>query len=300
MRLVFFGTPADAVPALEGLHAAGHEIAFVVTQPDRRRGRGSDASASPVKEAALALGLPVHTPTRAREVVDAVAASGAEVGVVVAFGQLLPPALLETLPSGFVNVHFSLLPRWRGAAPVERAMLAGDTETGVCIMALEPELDTGPVFARASIPIGPHETAGELRARLVQLGTDLLVTTLPQIPTASPEPQHGEPTYADKLTVEEFALDWTRPAAELADIVRAGNPRPGAWTNDHGVRLKIWRARALSACIDEEPGTVFGHTRVTTGEGALELVEVQPEGRRAMDANAWLAGRRAPDPMLGA
>ena len=299
MKLVFFGTPADAVPALEALHAAEHEIALVVTQPDTRRGRGSDESPSPVREAAEALGIPVLTPQKSQEVVDDVAASGAEVGVVVAFGQLLPPALLEAVPHGFVNVHFSLLPRWRGAAPVERAVLAGDRETGVCIMALEAGLDTGPVYARERTPIGSSETAGELRTRLVGLGTDLLVDTLPRVPTARPEPQSGEPTYADKLTVEEFELDWEQSAEDLARVVRAGNPRPGAWTTDHGGRLKVWRVRALSACIDAEPGTVFGHTRVATGEGALELVEVQPEGRRAMDANAWLAGRRAPDPLLG-
>jgi len=299
VKLVFFGTPADAVPALEALHVAGHEIALVVTQPDKRRGRGSDPSPSPVREAAEALELPVLTPQKSREVVDDVAASGAEVGVVVAFGQLLPPALLEAVPHGFVNVHFSLLPRWRGAAPVERAVLAGDRETGVCIMALEAGLDTGPVFARERTPIGSTETAGELRARLVALGTDLLIDTLPRVPTAVPEPQTGEATHADKLTVEEFELDWEQSAEELARVVRAGNPRPGAWTTDHGGRLKVWRVRALSACIDAEPGTVFGHTRVATGEGALELVEVQPEGRRAMDANAWLAGRRAPDPLLG-
>ena len=299
MKLVFFGTPADAVPALEALHAAGHEMALVVTQPDRRRGRGSEPSASPVREAAEALGVPVRTPAKSGEVVDEVAASGADLGVVVAFGQLLPPTLLEAVPHGFVNVHFSLLPRWRGAAPVERAMLAGDRETGVCIMALEAGLDTGPVFARERTAIGGSETAGELRARLVALGSDLLVATLPRIPEVRPEPQMGEPTYADKLTVEEFGLDWEQSAEDLARVVRAGNPRPGAWTTDHGTRLKVWRVRPLSACIDAEPGTVFGHTRVATGEGALELVEVQPEGRRAMDANAWLAGRRAPDPMLG-
>jgi methionyl-tRNA formyltransferase len=166
-------------------------------------------------------------------------------------------------------------------------------------MALEPGLDTGPVFARERTPIGSSETAGELRARLVVLGTDLLVDTLPRVPTAVAEPQVGEATHADKLTVDEFELDWEQSAEDLARIVRAGNPRPGAWTTDHGGRLKVWRVRPLSACIDAEPGTVFGHTRVATGEGALELVEVQPEGRRAMDANAWLAGRRAPDPMLG-
>jgi methionyl-tRNA formyltransferase len=299
VKLVFFGTPDDAVPALRAMHDAGHEVALVVTQPDRRRGRGSDAGPSPVKVAATELDLPVRTPERSKEVVDEVAATGADVGVVVAFGQLLPQALLDAVPHGFVNVHFSLLPRWRGAAPVERAMLAGDTETGVSIMALEAGLDTGPVYARASTSIGAQETAGELRARLVALGTDLLVSTLPVVPTRVPEPQRGEPTYADKLTVDEFALDWEQPADALARVVRAGNPRPGAWTTDHGQRLKLWRVRALSECIDVEPGTVFGHTRVATGAGALELVEVQPEGRRSMDANAWLAGRRAPDVLLG-
>jgi methionyl-tRNA formyltransferase len=299
VRLVFFGTPADAVPSLEALHAAGHDIALVVTQPDKRRGRGSEESASPVREAAEGLGLPVLTPAKSSEVVEQVAASGAELGVVVAFGQLLPPPLLEALPHGFVNVHFSLLPRWRGAAPVERAVLAGDRETGVCIMALEAGLDTGPVYAQERTPIGAQETAGELRTRLVGIGTELLVATLPRVPMVAPEPQRGEPTYADKLSVDEFGLDWEQSAEDLARVVRAGNPRPGARTTDHGGRLKVWRVRPLSACIDAEPGTVFGHTRVATGDGALELVEVQPEGRRAMDANAWLAGRRAPDPMLG-
>jgi methionyl-tRNA formyltransferase len=299
VRLVFFGTPSDAVPSLEALHAEGHDIALVVTQPDRRRGRGSEPSPSPVKAAAEELGLRVLTPERSRDVVDEVATSGADLGVVVAFGQLLPPALLDAIPHGYVNLHFSLLPRWRGAAPVERAMLAGDTETGVCVMALEEGLDTGPVYARVAIPIAGRETAGELRARLVALGAELLVDTLPQVPGSTPVPQAGEPTYADKLTVDEFALDWTCSAEALARIVRAGNPRPGAWTTDHGARLKIWRVRPLSEGIDAEPGTVFGHTRVATGEGALELVEVQPEGRRSMDANAWLAGRRAADPLLG-
>jgi methionyl-tRNA formyltransferase len=299
VRLVFLGTPEAAVPSLRALHAAGHDVALVVTQPDRRRGRGPEPTASPVRVAACELGLPVLTPERAGEIVDVVAGSGAELGVVVAFGQILPPALLDALPHGFVNVHFSLLPRWRGAAPVERAMLAGDAETGVCIMALEAGLDTGPIYARCTTPIGPHETAGELRARLVAQGTDLLLTALPSIPHLVPEPQGGEPTYAEKLTPEEFELDWELPAAELARIVRAGNPRPGAWTSDHGKRLKVWRARALSAGIEQPPGTVFAHTRVATGEGALELVEVQPEGKRVMPANAWLAGRREETPLLG-
>ena len=197
-----------------------------------------------MKTAAAELGVPVRTPERSSEVVDEVAASGVELGVVVAFGQLLPVALLDVVPHGFVNVHFSLLPRWRGAAPVERAMLAGDTETGVCIMALEAGLDTGPVYARATTSIAPDETAGELRARLVALGTALLLATVPDVATGTPDPQVGEPTYAEKLTVEEFKLDWSKPASELARMVRAGNPRPGAWTVDHGRRVKVWRARA--------------------------------------------------------
>jgi len=273
VRLVFFGTPDDAVPALRALHAAGHEVALVVTQPDRRRGRGAVPSASPVKLAAEELGLRVRTPERAREVVEEVTASGAEVGVVVAFGQLLPEALFTAVPLGFVNVHFSLLPRWRGAAPVERAILAGDTETGVCIMQIEKGLDTGDVFGRASTTIGEDETAGELRARLVALGTDLLLETLPKLRTLTPEPQRGEPTHADKLTVDEFELDLSRPPAELVRIVRAANPRPGAWTTVGGKRLKVWRAR-----VGEQ--------------GAFELLEVQPEGRARMSGDAWSHGHR--------
>jgi methionyl-tRNA formyltransferase len=273
MRLVFFGTPLDAVVALRALRDAGHEIVLVVTQPDRRRGRGGRSEPSPVKAAAEELGLAVRTPERAGDITGEVAASGAEVGVVVAFGQLLPEALLRSVPLGFVNVHFSLLPRWRGAAPVERAILAGDAETGVCIMAVEKGLDTGAVFARVSTPIGDDETAGELRARLVALGTDLLVATLPKLVTITPTPQSGTVTSAPKLAVEEFALDFSRPPGELVRLVRAGNPRPGAWTTIDGRRLKVWRARA-------------------DDHGAFELLEVQPEGRARMSGDAWSRGRR--------
>ena len=193
-----------------------------------------------------------------------------------------------------MNVHFSLLPRWRGAAPVERAVLAGDRETGVCIMALEAGLDTGP-----RLRAGAHADRRARRPRAScgpgwsRSAPTSWSATLPSRPDVMPRAaDRASPRYADKLTVEEFELDWEQPADELARFVRAGNPRPGAWTTDHGTRLKVWRVRPLSACIDAEPGTVFGHTRVATGDGALELVEVQPEGRRAMDANAWLAGRR--------
>jgi methionyl-tRNA formyltransferase len=292
MRLVFLGTPADAVPPLEALVEAGHEIAFVVTQPDRRRSRGKGSDPSPVRRAADERGLTVLTPVKAREVVDEVRASGARLGVVVAFGQLLPVPLLEALPLGFVNLHFSLLPRWRGAAPVERAVLAGDAETGVCLMELEAGLDTGPVYASASVSIGEHESAGELRARLVDVGTRLLVDHLPDVGVTEPVPQVGEPTYADKLTVEEFALDPARPAAELDRLVRAGNPRPGAWMHVGGRRVKVWRAHAEPASAGA-PGVIAAGGALVTADGVLALDEVQPEGKRAMSGAAWRAGLRA-------
>ena len=294
MRIAYFGTPADAVPPLHALVAAGHDIAGVVTQPDRRRGRGGSAVPSPVKAAATDLGLPVHTPDRARELVDALHALDLDAGVVVAFGQLLPPAVLATARHGFVNLHFSLLPRWRGAAPVERAMLAGDRETGVCVMAVDEGMDTGAVYARVATPIAPDETAGELGARLVALGTPLLVEVLADLTDRTPEPQVGEPTHAAKLTVDEFRLDWTRPAPELVRQVMAGNPRPGAWTTHDGRRCKVLRA-AVEPDDDGDagtPGTVDADGRVATGAGRLRLIEVQPEGRAAMAATAWLAGRR--------
>jgi methionyl-tRNA formyltransferase len=294
VRIVYLGTPEDSVPPLRALVAAGHDVAMVVTQPDRRRSRGAGTDPSPVRRAADELGLTVRTPVKAREIVDEVRDSGAELGVVVAFGQLLPVSLLEALPLGFVNLHFSLLPRWRGAAPVERAILAGDAKTGVCLMRLEAGLDTGPVFATAEVAIERHDTAGALRARLVAVGTRLLVGDLPAIATASPAPQVGEPTYAEKLTVDEFRLDPTRPAAELERIVRAGNPRPGAWMPVAGKRVKVWQARPRAA-PDEPcaPGIITADGVLCTAGGALALEEVQPEGKRVMPATAWRAGLRA-------
>jgi methionyl-tRNA formyltransferase len=291
VRIVFLGTPADAVPPLTALNAAGHDIAFVVTQPDRRRSRGAGTDPSPVKRAALDLGLDVRTPEKAREVVDDLRASGAELGVVVAFGQLLPVSVLEALPHGFVNLHFSLLPRWRGAAPVERAILAGDRETGVDLMRIEAGLDTGPVFARVRTPIDPRETAGDLHTRLVALGTALLVDNLDAVPSATPQPQTGEATYAGKLDVAEFRLDPARTPAELERIVRAGNPRPGAWFTAHGKRVKVWRAHELPR-VDVVAGAISVHGMLGASGGALALDEVQPEGKRAMDGRDWRKGVR--------
>ena len=294
MRLVYLGTPADAIAPLRALVDAGHDIAFVVTQPDRRRSRGAGTDPSPVRVAAEELGLRVLTPVKAREIVDDVRASGAQLGVVVAFGQLLPVSLLEALPLGFVNVHFSLLPRWRGAAPVERAILAGDAETGVCVMQLEAGLDTGPVYATARTPIGARETAGELRARLVEIGSELLVQQLPGLADATATPQSGEPTYAEKLAVDEFRLDPSRPAVELERIVRAGNPRPGAWFRAGDRRVKVWRAHPEAASGDDAgPGTISASGALVTAAGLLGLDEVQPEGKKVMTGAAWRAGVRS-------
>jgi methionyl-tRNA formyltransferase len=288
MRLAYFGSPPDAVPPLRALVQAGHDLALVVTQPDRRRGRGGATAPSPVKAAATELGLPVRTPEKSREVLDDLRDAAVDLAVVVAFGQLLPRSLLEVVPAGFVNVHFSLLPRWRGAAPVERAILAGDHETGVCLMRIEPSLDTGPLFACARVEIDHRETAGELRARLVDAGTRLLVEHLPSIPTSEPVPQAGEPTYAEKLQIDEFRLDPARDAATLERLVRAGNPRPGAWANLGGQRVKVLRAHR----VERAPalGSVDADAVLGTAAGGLAFDEVQPAGKRPMDAAAWRRG----------
>jgi methionyl-tRNA formyltransferase len=266
-RLVYLGTPQSAVAPLEALHKAGFDIALVVTRPDARRGRGVTMTPSPVKEAAERLGLPVsHS-------VDDVLEAGADLGVVVAYGRLIRRPVLERL--AFVNVHFSLLPRWRGAAPVERAILAGDTETGVCLMALEEGLDTGPVYASEAVAIGVDTTADELRAQLVEVGTAMLIREL-TAGLGEPMPQVGEPTYAAKVEAEELHIDWGRPAVELERLVRVG----GAWTTFRGSRLRILRAG-----VEDD---------------TLAPIEVQPEGKAAMSFTAWRNGARVqPGERLG-
>ena len=231
-RLVFLGTPQASVGPLRALVDAGHDVALVVSQPDKRRGRGGRTSPSPVKQAALELGLPVT------DAVDDALTVGADLGVVVAFGRLIKPKVLAALP--MVNLHFSLLPRWRGAAPVERAILAGDERTGVDLMVVEEGLDTGGVYGRAEVAVGPDETADELRARLAAHGSDLLVTHLAN-GLADPAPQVGAPTYAHKITADDLALDWSGPAVDVHRTVRVG----GAWTTYDGARLKVWRSALL-------------------------------------------------------
>jgi methionyl-tRNA formyltransferase len=276
MKLAFLGTPEVAVPPLRALVADGHNVRLVVTRADKRRGRGGALMASPVKAAAQELGLPVT------DQIDEVMDAGAELGVVVAFGRLIKPHVLDALP--MVNVHFSLLPRWRGAAPLERAILAGDAETGVCLMQLEEGLDTGPVYGCTKLEIGAEETAAELRARLVDAGTELLVDSLRK-GLGRPTPQEGEPTYAEKIDPTEHHIDWTQPAAVVHRVIRAGD----AWTTFRGKRLKVLRAHLSGNGLP--PGALDG-LRAGAGEGAVELVEVQPEGKASMVAADWRNGAR--------
>ncbi len=292
-RLVYLGTPSMAVAPLRALHAAGHDIALVVSRPDARRGRGATRTPSPVKAAALELGLQVT------DQIDDALEVGADLGVVVAYGRIIGRAVLERLP--MINLHFSLLPRWRGAAPVERAIMAGDERTGVGVMAVEEGLDTGGVFAEAEVEIGSDTTATELREELVTVGAELLVGTL-AAGIGSPRPQEGDTTYAEKLTTAELEIDWTRSAIEIHRLIRVG----GAWTTFRGKRFKIWRAELVTgpdhhgevepdgrATIDivPEPGALDAD-RVGTGSGALRLLEVQPDGKARQAASAWRNGAR--------
>ena len=289
-RLVYLGTPDAAVPPLRALVAARFDIALVVTRPDKRRGRGSELSPSPVKVAALSLGLPV-----AHEV-DAVLDVDADLGVVVAYGRLIRRAVLERLP--MVNLHFSLLPRWRGAAPVERALLAGDEITGVCLMQLEEGLDTGPVFATGVVDVAPDATLASLRDELVELGATMLVEQLTD-GLGAPAPQHGDATYAAKIEPAELNIDWARPAVEIDRLVRLG----GAWTTFRGRRLKIVTSTLLvgtdRGAPERAPGMMDGAT-ISTGDGTLLLAQVQPEGKPVMTAEAWRNGARpSADERLG-
>ncbi len=287
-RLAFLGSPAVSAACLRALHGAGHDIRLVVTEADKRRSRGGAPVPTPVKAAALELGLPTSDRLSAILEVDA------ELGVVVAFGRLIKPPVLGHLP--LVNVHFSLLPRWRGAAPVEWAILAGDEKTGVCLMEVEAGLDTGGVYARRAIPIGEGERAEELRERLGSLGASLLVDRLGEGAggLGVPVPQSelgGEVSYAPKLSSKDLRLDFSRPAASLARVARVGR----AWTTFSGARLLVHEARAEPGAVAGEPGTLVedgGALKVATGEGLLLLGEVQQEGRRRQRFEDWARGAR--------
>jgi methionyl-tRNA formyltransferase len=307
MRVVFFGTPGFAVPSLRALLDAGHDVAAVVTQPDRPQGRSRSLLVPPaVKEIALAHRIPVLQPERpvGDLFIETLRRAQADIGVVVAYGHILRPVVLDVPPGGMVNVHASLLPRWRGAAPIQAAILAGDPVTGVSIMEMEAGLDSGPVLLRATTPIGEEETAGELADRLARLGADALLEAVGLLEdgSARPEPQDdAAATFAPKVTREAARLDWMRDAAALARATRAYDPAPGAWAFRDGEPVKLFHGSAVPG--DGEPGTVLaaGDTlRVATGAGALEVREVQPAGKRRMPVAEWTRGRGvAPGTRLG-
>jgi methionyl-tRNA formyltransferase len=295
MRVIFMGTPEFSVPVLDALVAAGHEIACVYCQPPRPAGRGKKPRNTPVHARAEALGLPVRHPVSLKtpEAQAEFAALGAEIAVVVAYGLILPQAILDAPERGCLNIHASLLPRWRGAAPIHRAILSGDAETGVCIMQMEAGLDTGPVLLREALAIGPEETTSDLHDRLSVLGAKLIVAALAQIDDLTPEtqPEDGV-TYAAKIDKAEARIDWTRPAVEIDRQIRGLSPFPGAWTTLGGKRLKLLRARLGSG--DGPAGTVLQGLTVACGSGAVEITEVQAEGRGRQDSDSFLRGTSVP------
>ncbi len=298
MRLVFMGTPDFSVPILRALHAAGHEIAAVYCQPPRPAGRGKKPRPSPVQAAAEALGLAVRHPAslKGAEEQAAFAALQAEAAVVVAYGLILPRPVLDAPRLGCWNLHASILPRWRGAAPIQRAIMAGDAETGVGVMRMEPGLDTGPVLAEARTPIAPDDTAQSLHDRLSAMAAELIVATLPAIAAGhvpTPQPEAGV-LYAAKIDKAEARIDWTRPAAELDRLVRGLSPFPGAWCEMAGERVKILLARPEprpgTAAAAAPGATLDDALLVACGEGALRLLRVQRPGRGPMETQDLLRG----------
>jgi methionyl-tRNA formyltransferase len=292
MRLIFMGTPDFAVPALEALAAAGHEIACVYSQPPRPAGRGQKPRLSPVAARAEALGLAVRTPSSLRDPAEqaALVALGAEVAVVVAYGLILPRAVLEAPVRGCLNIHASLLPRWRGAAPIQRAILAGDAETGVCIMAMEAGLDTGPVLLREAVPIGKHDTAGDLHDRLAVLGARLIVEALARLDALRPMPQpETGVTYAAKIDKAEARIDWSRNATEIDRQIRGLAPFPGAWCEIDGARIKLLLSEIAAG--EAPAGTVLDDALcIACGQGAVRLQRLQRAGSRPMAAEEFLRG----------
>ena len=287
-RIVYFGTPEVAVAPLSALCQAGHDVVLVVTRPPKRRGRRAAPAPSPVEASAADLGLAVTYDLADAETVEA------DLGVVVAYGELIPVEVLDRRRT--VNLHFSLLPRWRGAAPVERAILAGDAETGVCLMDVAPEIDTGAVYSSASTPIDPHKSADELRTGLCELGTGLLLDALGE-GLGDPVPQSGEVTWADKISTAEMRVDWSAPTEQVLRLVRVG----GAWTTLRGRRLKVLGAcPAVVSDVPRAEGTIMLEPRpggspaveAATGRGAVELLTVQAEGRAAAPARDWFNGAR--------
>lgn len=292
MRIIFMGTPEFSVPVLDALIEAGHEIAAVYCQPPRPAGRGKKDRPTPVHARAEKLGLEVRHPVSLRneEAQADFAALNADIGVVVAYGLILPQAILDAPKFGCLNIHASLLPRWRGAAPIHRAIMAGDAETGVCIMQMDAGLDTGDVLLRREIAIGSSETTAELHDRLSVLGSDAIVDALAQLPALSQEPQPDSGvTYAEKIDKSEAKIDWTAPAEEVDRKIRGLSPFPGAWAEIDGQRVKVLASRLTEG--QGEAGTVVDDMlTIACGSGAVRLLRLQRAGKGAQDAATFLRG----------
>ena len=304
MRILFYGTPAFALPTLDAL-LRRHRVVAVITQPDRPAHRGQHLTEPPVKERARAAGIPIIQPPRLRdpEWPERLAVLDADLAVVVAFGQILPKAVLAAPRRGSINVHGSILPRYRGAAPIAWAIMRGETETGITTFQMDAGMDTGDMLLTAPTPIGPEETAGELSDRLSRLGADVLIDTLDRLDTLTAMPQrHEDATLAPRLKKTDGLLDWGRPARELVNVVRGTNPWPGATTPTPRGALTLWRARAVDT-PPGPPGTLVQHGQdlvVATGAGALLPMTVQPENRRAQSWPDYLRGARlAPGASFG-
>jgi methionyl-tRNA formyltransferase len=298
MRLVYLGTPAFAVPTLEACAAARHEIVCVVTQPDRPRGRGQHSAASPVKETALRLGLPVYQPERVRrpEAVEHLRSLGAEAMVIVGYGQIIPQSVIDLAPLGIINVHASLLPKYRGAGPIQWSIIHGEHITGVTTMRIDAGLDTGDMLLKASTEIGPDENAIELGRRLSIMGAQLLVDTLRRIHEIVPEPQdNSQASYAPLLKKEDGRIDWTQSAQSIHNRVRGLQPWPGAYTAFRGHPLHIWASRVstdpLRSRLSAGRFVSIKPLLVQCGDGALELLEVQMEGRKRIAASDFANGQ---------
>jgi methionyl-tRNA formyltransferase len=311
VRIAFLGTPEVAVPALEAFVATDDvEVVAVLTNPDRPRGRSRTPVPPPVKVAAQAHGLPVWQPTKPKEVLDELRALDLAAAAVVAYGALLPRSVLDAGGHGFVNLHFSLLPRWRGAAPVQHAIRAGDEATGITTFLIDEGMDTGPILDQVQLGIGPDESAGHLLARLAELGAPLLVDSVRRLVAGerpTPQSEHGV-TLAPKISPEDVVIDWAAPARTVADLCRSADPAPGAHTTFRGRRLKVFAAPVADdpaddaggdPGVDTAPGTVLGRSSegvvVACGSGAVRLVAVQPEGKARMDGAAFANGYR-PEP----
>ncbi len=294
MKIIFMGTPEFSVPVLQAL-AAQHDILAVYTQPPRPAGRGKADRPSPVHQAALALGLPVRHPARLKDPADQAdfAALNADIAVVVAYGLILPQAVLDAPRLGCLNIHASLLPRWRGAAPIHRAIMAGDSHTGICIMQMEAGLDTGPVLLRQETAIGAQETTADLHDRLSAMGAALILQALDQLPALTPQPQPDQGvTYATKIDKAEARVDFTQSAETVDRLIRGLSPFPGAWVPVGEERVKLLRSRVAAGT--GTPGQVLHGFTLACGVGAVEILTAQREGKRPMPAAEVLKGLTLP------